>query len=107
MSCASARSSPSGGTISRSAARAASSAGLAAEVAAREDLAFRREDERVIRRGVQLALERALDVAERVAHGAVHLRRAAQRVRVLHLAAVRPAVRLADRASADERAKVR
>ena len=59
------------------------------------------EHERVVGDGVELALDRAGDVGERVGHRAEHLRRAAQRVRVLDAAAV--GVALDDRAAAEER----
>ena len=46
------------------------------------------EDERIVGRRRGLALEHAARVRERVAAGAVHLRHAAQRIGVLHFAAV-------------------
>ena len=61
---------------------------LAVEVAAGHDVAVLGEDERVVGHRVQLALERGLDVGQRVVDGAEHLRRAAQRVGILHAAAV-------------------
>ncbi len=72
---------------------------LAVEVAARQDLAAVGragvdEDQRVVGRGAGLALEHAAGERQHVARRAVHLRHAAQRVRVLDLAAV--AVRLGD-----------
>ena len=63
------------------------------------------EDERVVGRGVELDLDRAADVVEQVAARAVHLRGAAERVRVLHLVA--PAVRLEDRRPLEQHAHVR
>jgi hypothetical protein len=61
---------------------------LAVEVAAGEDLPVGGEHERVVCHRVELALERAAGVVERVADGAEHLRRAAQRVGILDAAAV-------------------
>ena len=63
---------------------------LAVEVAAGDDVAVAvaGEDERVVGHRVQLALERDLDVAQRIVDGAEDLRRAAQRVGILHAAAV-------------------
>ena len=58
------------------------------------------EDERVVGRRVQLDGDGRLGVGEQVAAGAVHLRRAAERVRVLHLVA--PAVRLDDRRALEQ-----
>ena len=55
----------------------------AVEVAVALDAAVGQHDRVVDRRG-QLALGDRLGVVDRVAHGARHLRRAAQRVRVLH-----------------------
>ena len=61
---------------------------LPVEVAARAGLAVVREEQRVVGHRVELALEHALDVVERVGDRAEHLRHAAQRVRILHAAAV-------------------
>ena len=63
------------------------------------------EDDRVVGRGVQLDADDALRVGDQVAARAVHLRRAAERVGVLHLVA--PAVRLDDRRALDEPQHVR
>ena len=63
------------------------------------------EDERIVGGSIDLDRDRALDVVEQVAARAVHLRRAAQRVRVLHLVA--PAVRLEDRRAVEQAAHVR
>ena len=71
---------------------------LAVEVAAGEDLAV--EDQRVVGGGVQLDGEDAARFGERVANGAVDLRRATQRVGVLHAAA--GDVRLADLAAFEQ-----
>ena len=68
---------------------------LAVEVAGRDEQLVLDEHERVVGRRVQLGRDGVLDVVEQVARRSVHLRRAAQRVRVLHLVA--PAVRLHDR----------
>ena len=57
---------------------------LAVEVPVRDDLPAIGQHERVVGGGVQLDGDRPLGVVDRVAHGAVHLRRAAERVRVLH-----------------------
>ena len=78
---------------------------LAVEVPVRDDLALRDEDERIVRGRVELDRDRAVDVAEQVAARAVHLRGAAERVRVLHLVA--PAVRLDDRRALEQRPDVR
>ena len=58
------------------------------------------QDHRVVDRRVELALGDRAGVGERVARGAVHLRRAAQRVRVLH-------ARVADTVAGDDRASRR
>ena len=60
---------------------------LAVEVPVRDDQPLVDEHERVVRGGVQLDRDRRLDVVEQVAARPVHLRRAAQRVGVLHLVA--------------------
>ena len=60
-----------------------------------------REDERVVGRRVELDVEDAPQVVERVAHRAVDLRDAAERVRVLHLVVV-PVVAGLERAVAEE-----
>ena len=62
------------------------------------------EDARVVGDGVELALEHRAHPRQRVARRAVHLRHAAQGVRVLHLAAV--AVALHDLALGEQRAQV-
>ena len=63
-----------------------------------------REDERIVRRAVHLALEDLAGVGEGVARRAVDLRHAAQGVVVLDAAAA--AVRFADRAAGEERPQV-
>ena len=73
---------------------------LPVEVPGRDEHAVLDEHERVVGRRVQLGRDRVLDVVEEVARRAVHLRRAAQRVRVLHLVA--PAVRLDDRRALEQ-----
>ncbi len=70
------------------------------EVPGRDEQAVVDEHERVVGRRVELGRDRVLDVVEQVARRAVHLRRAAQRVRVLHLVA--PAVRLDDRRAVEQ-----
>jgi hypothetical protein len=60
------------------------------EVAVRDDLTLLDEDERIVSRGVELDGDGLLDVAEEIPGSAVHLRRAAKRVGVLH--AIAPAV---------------
>ena len=77
---------------------------LAVEVAAGDHLA-RREDERVVGGGVHLDRQHALQLVERVAHRAVHLRHAAQRVGVLDLVAAL-GVRGADLRIGQQRAQV-
>ena len=74
--------------------------GLAVEVPVRDELSPVHEDERVVRGRVDLDRHRLLGVGEKVAARAVHLRRAAKRVGVLHLVA--PAVRLDDRGALEE-----
>ena len=74
----------------------------AVEVAARDDVARVGEHHRVVGRRVGLDRDGPAGERDRVARRAVHLRRAAQRVGVLHLAAV--LVRLVD-AAAGERAR--
>ena len=78
---------------------------LAVEVPVRDELAGLDEDERVVRRRVHLDRDGRLGVGDQVAARAVHLRRTAQRVGVLHLVA--PAVRLDDRRAVDEAKHVR
>ncbi len=73
---------------------------LSVEVSGRHDVALLEQDERVVRRGVQLDRDGRLDIVEQVTTGTVHLRRAADRVRVLHLVA--PAVGLDDRGALEE-----
>src|SRR5207244_3123507 len=68
----------------------------AVEVAARHDVAAVGEHHRVVGRAVGLDLHGLAHEAQRLACGAVHLGRAAQRVRILDLAAV--LVRLVDAA---------
>ncbi len=75
------------------------------EVAVRDDEALVDEHERIVGRGVQLDRDGRLDVVEEVAARAVHLRRAAKRVGVLHLVA--PAVRLDDRRPFEQAVDVR
>ena len=70
------------------------------EVAVRDEELVLDEDERVVGGGVQLDGDGRLDIGQQVARRAVHLRRAAQRVRVLHLVA--PLVRLVDRGPLDQ-----
>ena len=69
------------------------------------DVAAGREHERVVGRGVELDVEDAAQVVERVADGAVDLRHAAQRVRVLDLVR-RPVVRLLEPGVAEEVAEL-
>src|SRR5262249_21479545 len=57
---------------------------LAMKIAARQDLTLVGEDERVVGGAVDLDLHYAARMFERVAHGAVHLRHATQRIGVLH-----------------------
>jgi uracil-DNA glycosylase len=78
---------------------------LAVEVAVRDELALVDEHERIVGRGVELDADRVRRVVEEVARGAVHLRRTAQRVRVLHLVA--PAVRFDDRRAVEEPEDIR
>ena len=61
------------------------------------------EDERVVRRGVGLGREHLADEAQPVVRRPVHLRRAAQRVGILHLVAVRALVAALDLAVGEER----
>ena len=68
---------------------------LAVEVAVGDELVLLDEDERVVGGRVELDRDRRLRVREEIAARAVHLRRAPERVGVLHLVA--PAVRLEDR----------
>ena len=68
---------------------------LPVEVAVRNEQLVFDEDERVVRRGVELRGNGVARVVEEIARGAVNLRRAPQRVGVLHLVA--PAVSLVDR----------
>ncbi len=77
---------------------------LAVEVPVRDELLVVDEHERVVGRRVQLDRDRPFDVVEQVAARAVHLRRAAQRVGVLHLVA--PAVRLDDRRALEQAVQV-
>ena len=79
--------------------------GSAVEIAAGDDVPAPREDERVVRRAVHLALENLARVLEGVACRPVDLRHASQRVVVLDAAAT--PVRFADRASREERPQVR
>ena len=67
---------------------------LPVEVAVGDERLLLDEHERIVRRRVQLHRDRVVDVVEEIARRPVHLRRAAKRVRVLHLVA--PAVRLDD-----------
>ena len=78
---------------------------LAVEVAVRDDQPLVDEHERVVGRGVELDRDRRLDVVEQIAARTVHLRRAAQRVGVLHLVA--PAMRLDDRRPLEQAEHVR
>ena len=57
---------------------------LAVEVTAGDDAADLREYQRVVGDAVDLDLQHAANVRQRVAHRAVHLRHAADRIRVLH-----------------------
>ena len=70
------------------------------EVAVRDEQLLLGEDERVVGCCVELGRHGVVDVVEEVPRGAVHLRRAAERVGVLHLVA--PAVRLDDRRAFEE-----
>ena len=74
---------------------------LAMEVAARDDVAVL-EDQRIVGRSVELHLHRLLGEADRVGHGAEHLRRAAEAVGVLDPGIVLP-VRLPDLAVLEQR----
>ena len=76
---------------------------LAVEVAAGKDLVA--EHQRIVGGRIQLDREHAARFRQRVAHGAVDLRRAAQRVGVLHAAA--GDVRLADLAAFEQLAQPR
>ena len=78
---------------------------LTVEVAVRDELAALGEDERIVGGGVQLDRDGLLGVRQQIPARAVNLRRAAQRVRVLHLVA--PAVRLDDRRALDQPNDVR
>ena len=78
---------------------------LPVEVAVRDEHLVVDEHERVVGGGVQLDGDGVLRVLEEVAAGAVHLRRAAERVRVLHLVA--PAMRLDDRRALEQAEDVR
>ena len=79
---------------------------LAVEVAARQDLAASSANTigLSVAAFISIASTRC-DVRERVAHGAVHLRHAAQAVGVLHAPAV--AVRLAQRAAGEQARRLR
>ena len=78
---------------------------LAVEVAVRDERVVVDEHERIVGRRVELDRDGVVGVVEQVARRAVHLRRAAQRVRVLHLVA--PAVRLDDRRAVEQAQHVR
>ena len=67
---------------------------LAVEVAVRDEHFVLDQNERIVGRRIELHRDRSCDVAEEVSRGTVHLGRAPQRVRVLHLVA--PLVRLVD-----------
>ena len=69
------------------------------EVPVRDERVFVHEHERIVRRGIDLDGDGVVDVVEQVARRAVHLSRATQRVRVLHLVA--PAMRLDDRGAVE------
>ena len=79
---------------------------LAVEVAARADLVVVGQHDRVVRDGAGFGLQHALDVAERVAGRAVHLRRAPQRIRVLHQVRAL-AMRRQDRRTREQPSEVR
>ena len=70
------------------------------EVAVGDELALLDEDEWVVGGRVQLDSDRRLGIREQVAAGAVDLRRAAERVGVLHLVA--PPMRLQDRGALEQ-----
>ena len=78
---------------------------LSVKVAAAQQLAGL-EHERIVGRGVQLAADDARGEVDRVEHRAVHLRHAAQRVRVLH-ARIVVAMRLANLAVGEQLAQKR
>ena len=78
---------------------------LAVEVPVGDEHVVVDEHERVVGRGVQLGRDHVVDVVEQVADGAVHLRRATERVGILHLVA--PAVRLDDRRALEQAEQVR
>ena len=78
---------------------------LSVEVAVRDEQLVVDEHERVVGGGVQLHRGGVLRVLEEVAARAVHLWRAAERVRVLHLVA--PAMRLDDRRALEQAEDVR
>ena len=78
----------------------------AVEVAVRLDAAVERDDG-VVDRGGELPVRDLRGVEPGVARGAVHLRRAAERVRVLHDGVLGAAVALPDRGAGDRRDEVR
>ena len=77
---------------------------LAVEVSVGHEHVVVDEHERVVGRGVQLGRDHVVDIVEQVAGGAVHLRRATERIGILHLVA--PAVRLDDRRAFDQTKQV-
>ena len=63
------------------------------KVSARDDVAFslfriRNEDQRIVDRGIGFGLKHLAAVGERISHSPVHLWDAAQRVSILHAAAI-------------------
>jgi hypothetical protein len=75
------------------------------EVPVRDEDVVVHQHERVVGRSVELGADGVRDVVEEVARGAMHLRGAAERVRVLHLVA--PAMRLDDGRTLEQAQDVR